>query len=83
MQTIPILLNLFYQAVFNRIAIKEPAAIVNVTVPFGDLPNPDALEIVRGLSAQADDLTTSRVYRHGIPSGLQLHKIFGATCSEI
>lgn len=72
-----------YQAVFKRICMEEPTAIINITVPFGDLPNPDALEIIMGLSPQEDDLTTSRVYKHGIPSGLQLQKIFGATCSEL
>ena len=54
-----------------------------MTVPYGDLPNPDALQIIRDLSAKEDNLATSHVYTHGIPSGLQLNKIFGIASSEV
>lgn len=72
-----------YQAVFNKVSIEDPTAGISITIPYGDLPNPDTIVIVRNIPAMVDTLTTCRVYTHGIPPGLQLQKIFATTCSEI
>ena len=39
-----------YQAVFDKVAMEDPIGVVAVDVPFGDLFNPDAVQIAKELS---------------------------------
>ena len=71
-----------YRAVFDKVTAEDPTGVVTVDVPFGDTTNPDALQIAKELSARPV-FTTVRMYNKGVPSSMQLKKIFGLTTVEI
>ena len=72
-----------YKTVFDKVGAEDrPSATVIVSVPFGGLPNPDALQITKELSAKLER-TTGRMYRHGVPPKLQLQKVFVLTSSGL
>ena len=71
-----------YRAVFDKVAAEDPSGIVAVDVPYGDIVNPEALQIVKELSG-TPSFKCVRLYTKGIPSGIPLKKIFGLTTIEI
>ena len=68
-----------YRAVFDKVATEDPTGVVAVDVPFGDLVNPDALQIAKELSDTTPEFLYVRMYTKGVPSGMSLKKIYGLT----
>ena len=63
--------------------MEDPTGVVAVDVPFGDLVNPDALQIANELSGTTPGLICVRMYTKGVPSGMPLKKIlYGLTSLE-
>ena len=74
--------RMLYKAVFNKVACTDPTGRITIDVPFGGLPNPDALCIMNELSARQECASTL-MYSNRIPSNLPLHKVFGVTTLEL
>ena len=72
-----------YRAVFEKVAANDPKAIIGADVPFGDITNPDALDLMKDLPSTLSDVLISRLYKYGVPSELQLQKIFALTSTSI
>ena len=71
-----------YRAVFEGVAAEDQKGIVCADVPFGDIVNQSALQIVNELFP-APVLTAVRMYTKGVPSDMLLKKIFVHTALEI
>ena len=72
-----------YKTVFEKVAADDPTAIIGADVPFGDSTNPDALDLMKDLPSTLSDAFSTRFYKHGVPSELQLQKIFALTSTSI
>lgn len=72
-----------YKAIFEKISAEDADATIMVDVPFGGLPNPDALGIIKQLPARLSDTIITRMHKYGVPSDLRLHKIFALTSTAI
>ena len=62
--------------------LQDPSGIVAVDVPYGDIVNSEALQIVKELSG-TPSFKCVRLYAKGVPSGIPLKKIFGLTSLEL
>ena len=73
-----------YREACGRVAAEDPQGIIAIDVPYGDLVNPDALQIVKELSGTpVPKLMLMRGYTKGIPSNMPLQKLFGITALEL
>ena len=71
------------KTVFEKVAAEDrPSANIIISVPFGGVSNPDALQVAKEVSARLER-TTARVYTHRVPSELQLQKMFALTSSGL
>ena len=71
-----------YRALFDRVAAEDPSGIVTVDVPYGDMVNPEAFQIVKDISG-TPSVKYVRMYSKGVPSGMPLKKIFGITSIQL
>ena len=71
-----------YREACGRVAAEDPRGIIIADIPYGDLVNPDALNIVKELSVI---LTFKCVwlYMKDIPSNMPLQKLFAITSLSI
>ena len=71
-----------YQAVFTKVAEVDPTGVIDTDVPCGDLFDPGTTQIPKDLSG-TPIFTCARMYTKGVPSSMQLKKIFVVTALEI
>ena len=71
-----------YKRVLERVSSEDPNGTVIVDVPFGTLFSSDTLQIVKEMSG-SHFVTFSRMYTKGIPSNMDLKKIFGLTTVQM
>ena len=71
-----------YKAILEKVSAEDQNGTVVVDVPFGTLFSSDTLQIVKELSG-IHYSTHSCMYTKGIPSNMDLKKIFGLTTVQI
>ena len=71
-----------YREACGRVAAEDPQGLITADVPYGDLINPDALKVVKEMSATLT-FKCVRVYTKGIPLGMPLQKLFAITSLSI
>ena len=71
-----------YKGVLEKVLTEDPNGTVTVDVPFGTLFSSDTLQIVKELSG-SHCFTFSRMYTKGLPTNMDLKKIFGLTTLQI
>ena len=71
-----------YKAILEKVSAEDQNGTVVVDVPFGTLFSSDTLQIVNELSG-IHYTTYSRMYTKGLPSNMDLKKIFGLTTVQI
>ena len=71
-----------YKGVLEKVSTEDPNGTVTVDVPFGTLFSSDTLQIVKELSG-SHCFTFSRMYTKGVPTNMDLKKIFGLTTLQI
>ena len=71
-----------YQEICNKVAAEDPQGLITADIPYGDLVNPDALNIVKEMSAILT-FKCARYYMKGIPSSMPLQKLFAITSLSI
>ena len=73
-----------YREACGKVAAEDPQGIIAVDVPYGDLINPDALKIVKELSAvRAPKSSCLRGYSKDMSSNMPSQKLFGMTTLEL
>ena len=71
-----------YKGILERVSAEDPNGTVIVEVPFGTLFSSDTLQIVEELYG-SHCFTFSRMFTKGIPSNMNLKKIFGLTTLQM
>ena len=71
-----------YREACSKVAAEDPQGLITADIPYGDLLNPDTLNIVKEMSAMLT-FKCERVYTKGIPSSTPLHKLFAITSLSI
>ena len=68
-----------YKAVFSGVSNKDPTANVIVDVPFGDIVNPEAVQIMTKELSAPPTLTTLSLHSKEVRPPMQLHKMYALT----
>ena len=70
-----------YRDLCQKVSTENPRAVVAVDVPYGKQFSQDTVELVRTMAAKPS-FKCVRMYKNGIPQGMQLHKVFAITALE-
>ena len=73
--------NLYHEAC-SKVAAEDPQGLITADIPYGDLLNPDTLNIVKEMSAILT-FKCERYYMKGIPSSMPLQRLFAITSLSI
>ena len=71
-----------YREACGKVGVEDPQGIITADVPYGDLVNPDALKLVKEMSAKLT-FKCVRLYTKDIPSHMPLQKLFAITSLSI